>query len=282
MPGDDLRKIKKAASLGVDTICMDMEDAVAHNRKETARQTIADALQNMAFGASEKLARINAVNSPYWLEDLEAVVPARPDGIVIPKVAYSDQIHKVCNEIRRIEKQNALNEGSTCIIAIIESAWGIINLKEIASSTARLVALIFGADDFAVDIGATRTKEAWEVFYARSAVVTVASAFGLQAIDMVYIDYKDQDGLSKEAISGARMGFSGKQIIHPGQVEPVQQAFSPHDEEICHAQQVLKAFEANQEAGVGAFSIDGQMIDAPTAKIAARVIAQARAAGKIS
>jgi citrate lyase subunit beta-like protein len=163
----------------------------------------------------------------------------------------------------------------------VESARGILNLPHIVTADPRLQAIIFGAEDFAGDIGATRTPEAWEVFYARSAVVTHAAAFDLQAIDMVYIKFSDQAGLRQEALEGARLAFAGKQVIHPSQVAPVQQAFTPSDEAIDYARRVIRSFEDHQQAGIGAFALDGKMIDAPIIKAAERVIALAQAAGKL-
>ncbi|HEX7975197.1 MAG TPA: aldolase/citrate lyase family protein, partial [Anaerolineales bacterium] len=145
----------------------------------------------------------------------------------------------------------------------------------------RLDALIFGAEDLAGDTGATRTREAWEVFYARSAVVTHAAAFDLQAIDMVYVDFRDREGLLKESVQGAQLGFTGKQVIHPDQVEPVQAAFTPSEAAIAQALRVRQAFRSHQEAGQGAFALDGKMVDAPAVKAAERVLARAQAAGKI-
>ena len=168
------------------------------------------------------------------------------------------------------------------MIVLVETALGIVNLKEIASSDPRLQALIFGAEDLAGDIGAVRTREGWEVFYARSAVVTHAAAFGLQAIDMVYIDYKDAEGLVRESAEAARMGYAGKQVIHPNQVAPVQGAFTPDDAAIAHAQRVMNAMREHQEAGKGAFALDGKMIDMPLVKAAERVLDRARAAGKVT
>ena len=203
MPGDDLYKINKAVTLGVDTICMDMEDGVAINHKEVARTTIAHSLGNIDFGASEKLARINPVGSGMEELDLTTVLPARPDGIVVPKVHSAAQLQWVDQQISRAENSMNILPGTIGLLAIIESAAAIMNIKEIAASTSRLQAFIFGAEDLAGDIGATRTREAWEVFYGRSAVVTCAAAFRIQAIDMVYIDFRDKEGLRQEALEGA-------------------------------------------------------------------------------
>ena len=304
MPGDDLRKIQKATTLGVDCICMDMEDGVALNRKAEARQTIAQALRSLDFGRSERLARINPVGSGLERDDLESVLPAHPDGIVIPKVEFAEQIQWVSQFISSYEKSSGWRAASLAadrpavelpddqdplpgphsgipILVGVETARGIVNLKEIVSADPRLEAIIFGAEDFAGDIGATRTAQGWEVFYARSATVTFAAAYGLQAIDMVQIDFKDSQRLYQEALEGAQMAFAGKQVIHPNQVEPVQRAFTPSDEAIAQAGQILLAFEEHQQIGKGAFALDGKMIDAPIVRAAERVLALARAAGKV-
>ncbi len=280
MPGDDMRKIQKATTLDVDCICMDMEDGVAVNRKVEARNTIMEALKTLDFGRSERLARINPVGSGLEDEDLKAVLPARPDGIVLPKAEDVDQLRWVSEQIAAAEERYGWTYGSIGLIVIVETALGIVNLAQIASADPRLKALIFGAEDLAGDMGMVRTPAAWEVFYARSAIVTHAAAFDLQAIDMVYVDFKDEAGLRAECLQGVQMGFSGKQIIHPNQVVPVQESFSPTEAEIAHAQRILDAFASHQASGRGAFALDGKMVDAPIVKAAERVLARAQAAGK--
>jgi citrate lyase beta subunit len=281
MPGDELRKIRKASTLGVDCVCLDMEDGVAQNRKAEARAITVQALGSLDFGSSERLARINPVGSGLEEEDLEAVLPSVPDGIVIPKVEHPEQIRWVCAKIDAAENSLGLERGRIGVIAIIETARAIIDLAQIASAHPRLSTLIFGAEDLAGDMGAIRTPDAWEVFYARSAVVTHAAAFDLQAIDMVYVDFNDVDGLRQEARRGVQMGYAGKQVIHPNQIIPVQEAFTPNDEEIFQAQRIIQAFLEHQLAGRGAFALDGKMIDAPILKAAQSVLARAQAAGRI-
>jgi len=281
MPGDDMHKIRKATTLGVDCICMDMEDGVALKRKQDARTVIAEALQALDFGQSERLARINPVGSGLEVNDLLTVLPSLPDGIVVPKVEYGEQIQWVSQQIGEAEDEYDWPEGRVRLLAIVETALGIVNLSQIASASSRLEALIFGAEDFAGDIGAARSREGWEVFYARSAVVTHAAAYGLQAIDMVYLDLEDIQGLRQEALQGAAMAFAGKQIIHPNQVVPVQECFTPSDEAIAQALRLLDAFAKHQAKGIGAFTLDGKMIDAPLVKAAERVLDIARAARKI-
>ena len=280
MPGDDWKKITKSLTLGVDCICMDMEDGVAVNRKAEARTTIAKALQELDFGKSEKLARINSVGSGWEKDDIEAVLPYRPDGIVIPKIESLGQIKWGSEIIETAELNYGWPINSVRMLVGVETAKGILNLKEIASHP-RLDGIIFGGEDFAASVGAIRSRDAAELLYARQAVVVACAAFSLQAIDIVTIDFKDIESLRAEAEFGARLGFSGKQIIHPAQVEPVQTAFTPNDEAIAYAKRIVESFEASQKEGRGAFALDGKMIDMPLLKNAQKVLERARAAGRL-
>lgn len=280
MPGDDWKKITKALTLGVDSICMDMEDGTAASRKTAARETIARALQELDFGASEKLARINSIGSGLAADDLAAVLPHRPDGIVLPKAETPEQAAWVSEKIEAAELKHGWPVNSIRMILVVESARGILNLKELAAHP-RLDALIFGAEDFAASVGATRSLEALEVFYARSALVTAAAAYGLQAIDLVTVDFRNLELAYQDALFGAQLGYTGKQVIHPAQVEPVQTAFTPKDEAIAYAKRIVETFEMHQAQGTGAYDLDGKMIDLPLLKSAQNLLERARAAGKI-
>ena len=280
MPGDDWKKITKSLTLGVDCICMDMEDGVAVNRKAEARATIAKALQELDFGKSEKLARINSVGSGWEKDDIAAVLPHHPDGIVIPKIESLGQIKWGSEIIEAAELRYGWPINSVRMLVGVETAKGILNLREIASHP-RLDGIIFGGEDFAASVGATRSRDATELLYARQAVVVACAAFSLQAIDIVTIDFKNLEVVRAEAEFGARLGFSGKQIIHPAQVEPVQSAFTPNDEAIAYAKRIVESFEASQKEGRGAFALDGKMIDMPLLKNARKVLERARAAGRL-
>ena len=279
MPGDDWKKITKSITLGVDCICMDMEDGTAISRKAEARAIIAKALQELDFGASEKLARINSVGSGWEQDDIEAVLPCRPDGIVIPKVESFEHVDWAAEIIETAELKYGWPINSIRILIGVETAKGILNLKELAAHP-RLDAIIFGGEDYAASIGATRTKDAVELLYARQAVLVACAANDLQAIDIVSIDYRAIEALRSEAEFGARLGYSGKQIIHPAQVEPVQTAFTPDDEAVAHARRIVETFEASQKEGRGAYALDGKMIDMPLLRNAQKVLARAKAAGK--
>ncbi len=278
VPGDQERKIVKAAGLEVDSVCLDLEDGVAWPRKAAARSLVARLLGDLAFRAGERLVRIHAPTGPdggLAAQDLAAVLPARPDGIVMPKVEAAWQVQWVAYRLQQAEEAHGWPVGSLRLLAILETARGLVQRDAIARSTPRLDALVFGAEDYTADIGATRTPSNQEVLYARQAVVATAKAHDLQALDIVYIRYKDLDGLAREARQAAVWGFDGKQVIHPAQVPVVQAAFTPSDEDIAAAQQVLEAYERAKAQGLGVVGLEGKMIDMPMVKAARRVLARA-------
>ena len=284
MPGDSRKKIEKGAVMDVDSIIMDLEDAIALTQKQQARECVATALQEVTFGRAERLVRINQVISGWlYIDDLAATVDAHPDGYVLPKVESAEQVQQVSDWLTMAEERNGWAANSLKILAIIETARGVVNLKEIAGSAERLDALVFGAEDLAGDMGARRTREGGEVFYARSAVVLHAKAFGLQAIDTVYISLTDADdsALTHEAQIALEMGYTGKLAIHPKQVAPIQRVFTPTQGEIEHAQALVNAFNTQQSQGRGVFEYEGKMIDMPMVRAANAVLHRAKQASSL-
>jgi citrate lyase beta subunit len=260
---------------------MDMEDGTAINKKAEARAVIALAMKELDFGKSERCIRINSIGSGFEKDDLVSALAAQPDSIIVPKIESAEQVKWVSDQIESFELSNKLNLGSIRLLVGVETAKGILNLKEIAEADKRLEAIIFGGEDYAASIGAIRTQTATELLYARQAVVTACAAYDLQALDIVFIDFKDSEGLRIEAEEGARFGFSGKQIIHPNQVQVTQAAFTPSDDAIAYAERVTESFEVSQKEGKGAYALDGRMIDMPLLKNAQKVLERAKAAGKI-
>lgn len=280
-PGTERKKIEKAAGLGADSVIIDLEDAAALARKSEAREIAAAALGEIDFGRSERLVRINPVGTGLDADDLRATGEAArpPDGYVIPKVERADDVRLVSRTINEIERARRMARGTIRLLAIIESARGVVRLAEIAESDPRLDALIFGAEDLCGDMGAIRTREGREVFFARSAVAVHAAAARLQAIDTPFVDLADEAGLGAETREALGMGYSGKLAIHPKQVEPIVRVFTPSAEEIEAARRLLREHEAHQADGRGVFALDGKMVDMPMVRAAERVLARARAAG---
>lgn len=281
VPGNDERKIAKAAGLGVDGIILDLEDGVAPNRKDEARLEILHALNEVEFGRSERLVRINGLSTGRALEDIMSVIPGRPDAILLPKADSVAIVQEIDRLVTEAEKMNDIEIGSTAVILTIESARAFLDLAGICQASPRIAGLVFGAEDFTADAGITRTLAAHELLYARSRLVMHAAAFGFHSIDMVQTNYSDNALLERECREGAEIGFTGKQVIHPAQVEIVQAAFTPAAELIEYAQRVIDGARQAHTEGKGAFTLDGHMVDAPVIKRAERILERARAAGAI-
>ncbi len=278
MPGDDLKKIQKGAASGVDSVIMDLEDGVALSRKAMARSVTAEALRSVDFGKTERLVRVNPAGA-FISDDLSAILPARPDGIVLPKLESASHLQSVDQFIGALETVNGWDDGSIRLIGIIESALGLFNLREIVNASERLDALAFGAEDYSSSIGAIRTVGGLEVLYARSAVVAHTAVFGLQAIDTPYVNLQDEDGLNADSRFAATLGYTGKFAIHPKQIKPIEAAFNPAPDAIHYATRVLEANQARQDDGTGVFELDGKMIDMPMVRAAEIILNKARAAG---
>lgn len=281
-PGTERAKIEKAAALATpDGIILDLEDAAALSRKQEAREITCTALAEVDFGSKERCVRINPVGSGLEQADCAALLASKrpPDAVMLPKTEDADAVRWLSQQLAKIEGQHGLPLGRIRILAIIETARGVVNLREIAFSDPRLDALCFGAEDMCGDTGATRTPEGREVFFARSSMVLHAAAARLQAIDTPYIQLADTEGLIRDTRESQGLGFTGRLAIHPRQVEPILGVFTPSPEEIAAARRMIEAHEQHQAAGRGVFELDGKMVDMPMIRAAERILARARAAG---
>jgi len=281
VPGSDENKLVKAAGLGLDGAILDLEDGVAFARKDEARVIIRQALESVNYGCTEKLVRINPLYSGRAQEDLRAVLPGRPDAIVIPKADSPQIVHEVDEILGAAELEHGWQPGGIALALLIETAAAFVNLAAICQSSPRVQALIFGAEDFCADAGVTRTVEARELLFARSSLVMHAAAFGLQAIDMVQINYRDNELLERECREAVELGFSGKTVVHPGQIEVVQRIFTPDERLVSYALQVVEGAQAAQQSGSGVFTLEGKLVDLPVVKRAENILARARAAGVV-
>jgi citrate lyase subunit beta/citryl-CoA lyase len=234
VPGSDARKIAKVFSLAADAVVLDLEDSVALKEKPAARETVREALG--ARGASRVYVRVNALSTGLLFDDLAAVIRGRPNGIVLPKADSPADLITAAAILAEAERKEGLDPGSVDLIPIVESAAGIARAEGLASSCERVRRLSFGAMDFTLDIGATWDKEGTALHYARSHLVIASRAAGIEApIDTVYPDIRDTDGLVADSKLARKLGFQGKIVIHPAQVEPVNQVFSPTPEEVAKA-----------------------------------------------
>lgn len=294
-PGADERKIAKAQSLGADAVVLDLEDGVAMDRKDDARDLVVATLHDATkdFGDSELCVRVNALadscdrrTRELALLDLKAILPCpRLEAIVIPKVESAQDVLFVR---RLIDMTPECRGRDVRLIAAIESARGMSNLREIVSaaacrsqgeSSARLDALVFASEDYCADLEAVRTAHATELLYARSQIVMTAKAYGLQAIDMVHIQYKDLDDLARECHEGRTLGFTGKQAIHPTQISTIHECFSPSTSDVDFASRVIQEYLETTLKGGGATVVDGIVVDAPVYKWAKKIVKRANAAG---
>lgn len=281
VPATEPRRIVKAAGLGADGVILDLEDGVALARKAEGRAGAVTALEVIDFGARERLVRINPVDGDVGEADLRAVLGVRrpPDAIVLPKVESAAQLRRAARLLDRLERRPGRRGGRTRLLAIIETARGVIRLQEITGATDRLEALIFGAEDLVGDLGGIRTAAGQEVLVARSAVALHAAAARLQAIDTPCVDLSDEAGLVADARAALALGYAGKLAIHPSQVEPIRDVFTPTAEAIAAARRLVREHDRRQAAGQGVFTLDGKMVDMPMVRAARAILARARAAG---
>lgn len=280
-PANDLRKVGKALLLNVDGTVLDLEDAVALSEKTNARNALKEALSLPRRG--DVFIRVNSVQTEFILSDLLAAVTEGVKGLVVAKSESAEEIRQVDWLIGKIEKERGLTEGSMEIIPFIESANAIVNAFSIASSSPRVSRMFFGGVDYVLDIGTTFSKGGTELFYARSQLVVASRAAGIEPpIDTVYPDFKDIEGLVADAKAVRQMGFQGKLAIHPGQIEPLNEVFTPTPEEISWAEKIVAVFDEEEARGQAVFQVDGKMIEYPIANRARRIIALAEQIAKKS
>jgi len=281
VPGHRQKMIDKAFGLNTDVIMLDIEDGVAPNEKDTARKNISESLgRAKAPGSPARFVRINAIGHPRMDADVQAVVRPGLEGLVLPKVETVDEVRRVDAILNERERVMGMAGGLKLLVAI-ESPRGLINAPAIAACSSRIAGLIFGAEDFGRELGlpTSREGEARDLIYARSAIVVAAAAAHVQAVDGVWVDLKDSEGLIGFARQSRRIGFSGMSLIHPSQIDPINNTFSPTAEEIDYAQQVLKAFDEAQARGDGSIAFGGQLIDRPIVERARRTVEMAKALG---
>ncbi|KAB2917497.1 MAG: CoA ester lyase [Hyphomicrobiaceae bacterium] len=283
IPADNERKLAKAPSCGADTLLIDLEDSVSEPRKAAARELASQFITELRPQGGRPLlyVRINALDTPYWQDDLAGVIGARPDGILLPKPRSGEDVHKLSIALHHAEERAGTAKGATRIIAIAtEVAISLLNMHTYVEASTRLEGLTWGAEDLSAAIGSRTNRDGrgWTSPYqlARDLCLFTAVAANVQPIDTVFINFRDNDGLREEAQTAARDGFTGKMAIHPDQVAVINEVFTPSAEEIARSEQIVALFAEAPTAG--ALSLNGQMIDRPHLLHAKRLLLRALAA----
>ncbi|MDO5016463.1 MAG: aldolase/citrate lyase family protein [Eubacteriales bacterium] len=277
LPGNSPRMIMNGPVLPADSLILDLEDAVAPDQKDAARILVANALKNLDFGKKEIVVRINDLAGSDWQKDLDAILPAKPQVIMPPKVARAEDIELLASYLDKKENELGIAVGTTKIIPLLELAIGVENSYAIACASPRVAALFLGGEDLSADLRSPRTKEGWEIFYARTRLVCAARAAEIEVIDTPFTDTNDLEGLEIDAKFAKSLGFSGKAVISPRHLDIVNQVFSPTEEDILWAKDVMAAIEQGKKEGKGAVSLRGKMIDKPIVMRAEQILAAERA-----
>ena len=262
VPGNNPGMIKDAGIYGADCIMFDLEDSVSITEKDAARFLVYSALTTLDYSPAEIVVRINDLSSGLGVQDLEAIVRARPHVIRLPKTETAQDVIDCEKEIERIEKEAGIPVGSTGMMAAIEGAEGVLNAAEIAKSSKRLIGIALGAEDYVTDLKTTRS-DGTELAFARGMIVNAARAAGIDALDTVYSDVSNEEGFLAEATIINKMGFSGKSVINPRQIDPLHRLFKPSDKDIEKARAIMEAIRDANARGSGVASLNGKMIDKP-------------------
>ena len=277
LPGNTPNMLINGDTLGADTVIFDLEDAVSPDEKDAARILVRNALKYQNFSGCEVVVRINPTDTEFWKEDLDAVIPLKPDMIMPTKVSGGEMIREVSAYMGQVEERSGIEKGSVKILPLIETALGVEKAYEIASSDVRVAGLFLGGEDFTADMHCKRTKEGQEIFYARTRLVCAARAWGIEAYDTPFTDVEDMEGLRKDTEFAKSLGFAGKAVISPRHVDIVNEVFSPTEAEIEYAHDVMDAIEDGKRQGKGVISLRGKMIDAPIVKRAQQVLEMEKA-----
>ena len=279
LPGNTPNMLINGNCLGADAVIFDLEDAVAPGEKDAARILVRNTLRYMDFSGCERIVRINCVDTPYWQEDLNAVVPWKPELILLPKAGTAADVLQADAYMTALEEKLGMAPNSVGLMPLIETAMGVENAFSIASCCSRVKALFLGAEDLTADLQCKRTKEGQEILYARTRLVVAARAAGVDVYDTPFTDVNDDEGIWTDAEFARGLGFTGKASISPRHVEIINRVFSPTLAEIDYAYEVLDAIAMAKAQGRGAISLRGKMIDAPIVNRAKQTIAAAEALG---
>ena len=264
--------IKDAYIYGSDSIILDLEDAVAENQKDAARFSLYHALKSIDYGATEVIVRINGLDTPHWQEDVRVCVAGGADGIRIAKCENAEMVHQVEATVEAAEKEFGVEVGRTLLMAALESPMGIMNAYEIVTASDRMLGCAISGGDFRKSMHVQIEKGGVEMLLA-------ARAAGVQCFDTMFPNIDDMEGFKAEVIQNHQMGFDGKSVVNPKQIAFVHETFAPTKKEIAYAEKLVRGCQAQADAGIGVYTVDGKMVDIPFFEDAKRIIALAKACG---
>lgn len=279
LPGNNPNMLINGGFLGADALIFDLEDAVTPDEKDAARVLVRNTMRYMDLRGCEIIVRINAVDTAYWREDLDVILPEKPDLILLPKAGKPEDVLLAVQYLSEVEEKLGMEQGTVGLMPLIETALGVENAFAIASCSGRIRGLFLGAEDLTADLQCKRTKEGREIEYARTRLVVAARAAGVEVYDTPFTDVNDDEGIEADAALAKSLGFSGKASISPRHVEVINRVFSPTEKEIAYAYEVMEAIARAKEMGKGAIALRGKMIDAPIVTRAKQTIALAEALG---
>jgi citrate lyase subunit beta/citryl-CoA lyase len=272
VPGHRARFYEKLAEFRPDAVIVDLEDAVPPAEKPLARAMVRERLGSPLLAGLQVFVRVNAVDTPYFRDDVRGVVAEGLDGIFLPKAASAEQLHEANMLLAQTEMRLGIAMGAVRIVPIVESVAGVLNAQALAVASPRVIALAFGAEDFSLDLGVERSSEGIETRYPRAQVALAAHGAGHFAIDTPWTAIDDPEGLLREAVEGRQLGYAAKQAIHPSQLATIHQVYTPTADEVAWARRVIQAYDEAIERGTGAINLDGKLIDVPMVVRARRVL----------
>ncbi|MCM0599175.1 citrate (pro-3S)-lyase subunit beta [Periweissella fabalis] len=282
VPGNNPAMIKDAGIFGADSIMFDLEDAVSMAEKDAARYLVYEAITTIDYGDAELVVRINGLDTPYYQNDIKAMVKAGIDVIRLPKVETAAMIHELESLVATAEAEFGCEIGSTNLMAAIESAKGVVNANEIAAASDRMIGIALSAEDYTTDMKTHRYPDGQELLYARNVILHAARAAGIAAFDTVFTNMDDEEGFYRETELIHQLGFDGKSLVNPRQIAMVNKVYQPTEKEIRNAQQVIMAIEQARLKGSGVISMNGQMVDRPVVLRAERVMRLAQATNLVN
>lgn len=279
MPGNNPGMLQTAAVFGSDAVIFDLEDAVALTEKDAARTLVGEVLKTMKYDV-EVVVRVNPLSTPYAEKDIDVIARLKPDAILLPKACPED-VAELDRRLNIIEEEMGFEKGSIKIHPLVETTYGVEKVYDTIKASSRIISVVLGGEDLAVDLGVKRTKTSDELLYARTKIINACKACKVDAIDTPFTDTNDYEGLMEDTLKAKMLGFTGKLSINPRQIDTIHKAYAPTETDIKHAQRVISAKEEAEAQGLGVFSLDGKMVDLPVINRAVHTLDMAKLMGLI-